>query len=79
MEIYYQIESKENREDKNAQKIRRKILRIGRLSDVEGKPTAPQSRGDSLPEWETRPDLDEVGVGGALHGAPCCVASYNST
>lgn len=60
MEIYYQIESKENREDKNAQKICRKISGVGSLSDVEGQPTAPQSRGDSLPKQETRPDLDEA-------------------
>lgn len=42
-------------------KIRRKILRVGRLSDVEGQPTAPQSRGDSLLKQENRPDLDEMG------------------
>lgn len=29
---------------------------------MEGQPTAPQSRGDSLPKQETRPDLDELGA-----------------
>lgn len=56
MEIYYQMESKENREDKNVQKY------VGK-SDLRGS-LIPQSRGDSLPTQETRPDLDEV-------GAPC--------
>lgn len=73
MEIYYQMESKENREDKNAQKICRKISESGGGLMWRARQLSLQV---GLILCPSRPD--QIWMKWGLHAAPSCVASYNS-